>query len=89
MTEVTENVGGIAADQLRSYIERIERLDEEKKVLAEDIKEVFSEAKSNGFDVKIMRQVLKLRKMDKDDRDDVETLLNLYCKALGMQPSFI
>ena len=89
MTEVTENVGGIAADQLRSYIERIERLDEEKKVLAEDIKEVFSEAKSNGFDVKIMRQVLKLRKMDKDDRDEVETLLNLYCKALGMQPSFI
>ena len=89
MTEVTENVGGIAADRLRSYIERIERLDEEKKVLAEDIKEVFSEAKFNGFDVKIMRQVLKLRKMDKDDRDEVETLLNLYCKALGMQPSFI
>ena len=65
----TANVGGIAGDQLRSYIERIERLEEEKAALAADIKEVFAEAKANGFDVKIMRQVLKLRKMDKDDRD--------------------
>ncbi|MCR9174539.1 MAG: DUF2312 domain-containing protein [Alphaproteobacteria bacterium] len=80
----TENVGGIAGDQLRSYIERIERLEEEKAALAADIKEVFAEAKANGFDVKIMRQVLKLRKMDKDDRDEVETLLELYKRALGM-----
>ena len=65
----TANVGGIAGDQLRSYIERIERLEEEKAALAADIEEVFAEAKANGFDVKIMRQVLKLRKMDKDDRD--------------------
>ena len=80
----TANVGGIAGDQLRSYIERIERLEEEKAALAADIKEVFAEAKANGFDVKIMRQVLRLRKMDKDDRDEVETLLELYKRALGM-----
>ena len=80
----TANVGGIAGDQLRSYIGRIERLEEEKAALAADIKEVFAEAKANGFDVKIMRQVLKLRKMDKDDRDEVETLLELYKRALGM-----
>ena len=80
----TANVCGIAGDQLRSYIERIERLEEEKAALAADIKEVFAEAKANGFDVKIMRQVLKLRKMDKDDRDEVETLLELYKRALGM-----
>ncbi|MEC8317964.1 MAG: DUF2312 domain-containing protein, partial [Pseudomonadota bacterium] len=64
MTEV----GGIAGDQLRAYIERIERLEEEKAALAADVREVFAEAKGNGFDVKIMRQVLRLRKMDGDDR---------------------
>lgn len=80
----TVNVGGIAGDQLRSYIERIERLEEEKAALAADIRDVFAEAKANGFDVKIMRQVLKLRKMDQDDRDEVETLLELYKRALGM-----
>jgi uncharacterized protein (UPF0335 family) len=80
----TVNVGGIAGDQLRSYIERIENLEEEKAVLAADIRDVFAEAKANGFDVKIMRQVLKLRKMDKDDRDETETLLDLYKRALGM-----
>lgn len=83
-SDETVNVGGIAGDQLRSYIERIERLEEEKKALAEDIKEVFAEAKANGFDVKIMRQIIKLRKMDKDDRDEIETLLELYRRALGM-----
>jgi uncharacterized protein (UPF0335 family) len=78
------DVGGITAEQLRSYIERIERLEEEKKVLAEDIKNVFLEAKGNGFDVKIMRQVLRLRKMDRDDRAEQESLLDLYLHALGM-----
>jgi len=78
------DVGGIAGDQLRSYIERIERLEEEKAALASDIRDVFAEAKGNGFDVKIMRQVLKLRKMDKDDRDELETVLDLYLRALGM-----
>lgn len=79
------NVGGIAGDQLRSYIERIERLEEEKAALTADIREVFAEAKANGFDVKIMRQVLKLRKMDRDDRAEEETLLDLYKRALGME----
>jgi len=79
------DVGGIAADQLRSYIERIERLEEEKAALAADIKDVFDEAKGNGFDVKIMRQVLKLRKMDKDDLQEQEHLLELYKRAIGLE----
>ncbi len=78
------DVGGIAAERLRSYIERIERLEEEKAALAGDIREVYSEAKGNGFDTKIMRQVIKLRKMDRDDRQEQETLLDLYKRALGM-----
>jgi len=78
------DVGGIAAEQLRSFIERIERLEEDKKTIAEDIKEVFAEAKGNGFDVKIMRQILRLRKMDEADLDEQEALLDLYKRALGM-----
>jgi len=78
------DVGGISGERLKSYIERIERLDEEKAALAADIKDVFAEAKGNGFDIKIMRQILKLRKMDKADMDEQETLLDLYKRALGM-----
>ena len=78
------DVAGVSGDQLRSYIERIERLEEEKTNLMADIREIFNEAKGNGFDVKIMRQILKLRKMDKDDRDEVETLLEIYKQAIGM-----
>ena len=76
--------GGIAGDQLRAYIERIERLEEEKAALAADVREVFAEAKGNGFDVKIMRQVLRLRKMDGDDRAEEEALLDIYKRAIGM-----
>jgi uncharacterized protein (UPF0335 family) len=75
---------GIAADRLRSLVERIERLEEEKQALAGDIREVFAEAKGSGFDTKIMRQVIKLRKMESDDRQEQETLLDLYKQALGM-----
>ncbi|HWK45019.1 MAG TPA: DUF2312 domain-containing protein [Stellaceae bacterium] len=82
------DVAGIAGDQLRSYIERIERLEEEKRALAEDIKEVFAEAKGTGFDTKIMRQIIRIRKMDKDDLDEQETLLDIYKRALGMLPDF-
>ena len=78
MTEV----GGIAVDRLRSLIERIERLEEEKKVIAGDIRDIFAEAKSAGFDVKVMREILKLRKMDAADRDEKELLLETYRKAL-------
>ncbi len=78
------DVGGISGEHLKSYIERIERLEEEKAALAADIKDVFAEAKGNGFDIKIMRQILKLRKMDKADMDEQESLLDLYKRALGM-----
>ncbi|MCA8927389.1 MAG: DUF2312 domain-containing protein [Alphaproteobacteria bacterium] len=82
------DVGGITAEQLRSYIERIERLEEEKAELAANVREVFAEAKANGFDTKVMRQVLKLRKMDANDRAELESLLDLYLHALGMAPDF-
>jgi uncharacterized protein (UPF0335 family) len=75
------DVGGIAGDQLRSYIER---LSEEKDGLTADIREVYAEAKGNGFSVPIMRAVVRLRKLDKDDRDEQETILDLYRRALGM-----
>lgn len=78
MTEV----GGIAVDRLRSLIERIERLEEEKKAIAGDIRDIFAEAKSAGFDVKVMREILKLRKMNAADRDEKELLLETYRKAL-------
>ena len=78
------DVGGVAPDQLRSYIERIERLEEEKAALQADIKEVYNEAKSNGFDTKIMRQVVRLRKMDENDRQEQEHMLDLYKRALDM-----
>ncbi len=77
-------VGGIAADRLKSFIARIERLEEEKAALTADIREVFAEAKGTGFDTKIMRQILKLRKLDQADRQEQEHLLDLYLRALGM-----
>ena len=80
--------GGVAADRLRSIVERIERLEEERKTLSADIKEVYAEAKGTGFDTKIMRQLIKLRKMDKDELDEQETLLDVYKRALGMLPDF-
>ena len=78
------DVGGIAGERLRSFIERIERLEEEKRTLAADIKEVYAEAKGSGFDAKTMRQIIRLRRMDKDDLDEQETLLDIYKRALGM-----
>lgn len=78
------DVGGVAADHLRSYIERIERLEEEKKGLADDIKEIFAEAKGTGFDIKAMRAVMRLRKMDKADYQEQEYMIDLYKHALGM-----
>jgi uncharacterized protein (UPF0335 family) len=77
-------VGGIAGEQLRALIERIERLEEEKKDVQEQIKEVFSEAKGTGFDVRTMRQLLKLRKLRDVDRSEQEELLEIYKAAIGM-----
>jgi len=76
---------GFAKEHLRSFIERIERLEEEKKALADDIKEVYSEAKVTGFDTKVMRQVIRLRKMESADRQEQEAMLDLYLGALGMK----
>ncbi len=78
------DVGGVAADHLRSFIGRNERLEEEKKALADDIKEIFAEAKGTGFDVKAMRAILRLRKMDKADYQEQEYMIDLYKHALGM-----
>ena len=77
--------GGVAADQLRAFIERIERLEEEKQNIAADIKDVYAEAKGTGFDVKIMRQLVRLRKMEDHDRTEQEEILDLYKRALGME----
>ncbi len=77
-------VGGVAADQLRSYIMRIERLEEEKAALAADIREVYSEAKGNGFDGKAMRQIVSLRKLDEPKLKEMEAILDTYKVALGM-----
>lgn len=79
------DVGGIAADRLKSFIERIERLEEEKKALAEDIREVYSEAKGSGFDIKIIRQIISLRKLDVADRRERDEVLAVYLRALDME----
>ena len=78
------DVGGISGERLRTFIERIERLEEEKKALSDDIREVYSEAKGTGFDVKVLRQIVALRKMDASDRSEMEEVLDVYKRALGM-----
>ena len=76
--------GNVTADQLRLFIERIERLEEEKKGIADDIRDVYAESKSNGYDAKIMRQIVRLRKMNHDDRMEMEAVLDTYKSALGL-----
>jgi uncharacterized protein (UPF0335 family) len=80
----TAEVGGISAERLRSLVERIERLEEERKALGSDIKDIFQEAKSAGFDVKVMRQLIRLRKMEPAEVEEQEALLDVYRRALGM-----
>jgi uncharacterized protein (UPF0335 family) len=82
--ESEPDVGGIAADRLRSIIERVERLEEERKALAGDIKDIFAEAKSAGFDVKVIRQILSIRKKEPAEVEEQQSLLDLYMRALGM-----
>lgn len=78
------DVGGVAAEQLRSFVERIERLEDEKKALSDDIRDVYAQAKGSGFELKVLRQVVRLRKMNSADRQAEETLLDVYKRALGM-----
>ncbi|KPB00323.1 DUF2312 domain-containing protein [Ahrensia marina] len=81
------DIQGVASDQLRAFVERIERLEEEKKTIADDIKEIYAEAKGNGFDVKVLRKVVSLRKQDMNERLEHEAILDLYLHALGMAPA--
>ena len=76
--------GGIAADRLRSLVERIERLEEERKALGGDIRDIYAEAKSAGFDVKVLRQLIRVRRQEAGDVEEQETLLDVYRRALGM-----
>ncbi|MFZ1813486.1 MAG: DUF2312 domain-containing protein [Rhizobiaceae bacterium] len=76
----------VARDQLRSIVERIERLEEEKKAIGDDIKEIFGEAKANGYDTKVLRQVLRIRKQDLAERQEQDAVRDLYLHALGMIP---
>jgi len=76
--------GGVAAGQIKSIIERVERLEEEKTALAGDIREIYAEAKSNGYDVKVLRQIVRIRKQDAAERQEQEAILDLYLHALGM-----
>ncbi|WP_366125304.1 DUF2312 domain-containing protein [Acetobacter cerevisiae] len=76
--------GSVSAERLRSIIERVERLEEERKELAGDVKDIFTEAKSAGFDVKVIRQLIKIRKMEPSEVEEQETLLDTYRRAIGM-----
>lgn len=82
--DITETSQTVAAGQLRAFIERVERLEEEKATIALDIKEVYSEAKGTGFDTTAMRAIVRLRKKDQAERQEAETILELYKHALGM-----
>jgi uncharacterized protein (UPF0335 family) len=83
--EVTETSETVAAGQLRALIERIERLEEEKKTISDDIKDVYAEAKGTGFDTKAVRTIIRMRKKDQAERQEEEAILDLYKAALGMQ----
>lgn len=82
--EKVSGAGGIAADRLRSIVERIERLEEERKALGGDIRDIYAEAKSAGFDVKVLRALISIRKKEPADVEEQETLLDVYRRALGM-----
>jgi uncharacterized protein (UPF0335 family) len=82
--EIGHNSGGIAADRLRSLVERIERLEEERKALGSDVKDIYAEAKSAGFDAKVLRQIIRIRRQDPAEVKEMETLLDVYKRALGM-----
>jgi|TARA_R100000455_G_scaffold28370_1_gene17900 uncharacterized protein (UPF0335 family) len=82
VTDQTDSIGGVARDHLKAFVSRIERLEEDKKTVMDDMKEVYAEAKSMGFDTKILRQVIRLRKIDRNERQEAEALLELYLGAV-------
>lgn len=84
MSEIGHNSTQFAKDQLKAFVERIERLEEEKKTIADDIRDVYAESKANGFDVKALRAVIRLRKQDAQERAEHELILETYMNALGM-----
>ena len=84
MDDKSFNTESVAADQLKAFIERIERLEEEKAGISSDIKDIYSEAKGNGFDTKVLRKIISLRKQDYAERQEQEAILELYLQALGM-----
>ena len=86
MDDAAFQTESVAADQLKSFIERIERLEEEKAGIAGDIKEIYAEAKGNGFDTKVIRKIISMRKRDFTERKEEEAILELYMQALGMVP---
>ncbi len=86
MAKKPNRVGGVAVDQLKSIIGRVEKLEEEKSGIAADIRDVFAEAKGSGFDTKAIRQIIKLRKLDASEIEEQETILDTYRRALGMLP---
>jgi uncharacterized protein (UPF0335 family) len=86
MSDIGHNAHGVARDQLRAFVERIERLETEKKGLSDDIRDVYGEAKSLGFDTKILKKVIALRKKDEQERMEEDLILDTYLQALGMQP---
>lgn len=82
-----KNDTGVAGDQLKSFVERVERMEEEKRAIADDIKEIYAEAKGNGFDVKVLRQIVRIRKQDASEREEQEAIRDLYMHAMGMAPA--
>lgn len=84
MTDLGHNSGGVSAERLRSLVERIERLESERSALSSDIKDIFAEVKSAGYDVKVVRQLIRLRKQEPAEVEEQETLLDVYRRALGM-----
>jgi len=82
MKDIAET--GVAAEELKQFVERVERLEEEKKAISDDIKEVFGEMKGRGYDVKVVRQVIRIRKTDRAERQEMEAILELYLNALGI-----
>lgn len=84
-TTTTQDVGGVAGARLKAFVERIERLEEEKSAIADDIKDVYAEAKGTGFDTKTLRKIVSLRKLDTEKRREADELLDLYKSAIGME----